>query len=112
MSNPVIHWTGGVNHLGGVALSGYPCCCSGRRCIDIAKDPSRCSKEPGKVTCRLCLRLMAADASIVLPGRYRSTARRPSIALTPEGYDALDRAAKRLGLSMAATIAKLTEDVR
>lgn len=64
MSAPkVVHWIGGVSHSRGVCLSGYPCCCSGRRCVAIAKDCTRCTRDPEEVTCRACLHMMAKDPS-------------------------------------------------
>lgn len=56
----VVHWFGGVIHARGELLRGWPCCCSGEKCMRIAATGLG-STMPCDVTCKSCLRVMRKD---------------------------------------------------
>jgi hypothetical protein len=56
----VIHWSGGIRHSRGERLPGWPCCVAGDRAFAIQREGNM-TREPDRVTCRACLRMMAKD---------------------------------------------------
>lgn len=77
----VIHWSGGIRHSRGVRLPGWPCCVAGDRAVAIQREGNM-TREPDRVTCRACLRMMAKDE-------------RPSVRETGE---------RRMGARMTVTL--------
>jgi len=66
MKHQPIHWSGGVKHAMGTRLQGWPCCCSGDRCIKISEQPSIMTTDVNKVSCKTCIRIMRKDPILAL----------------------------------------------